>query len=77
MLRKWAVSRRYEHDKLSVCTRGSRPFNHHGVLRPMAKDGVGRCTHYFAIIREKGAGQRWALDGSMRANGREPIIMQA
>jgi hypothetical protein len=52
-------------------------LNHHEVLSPMAKDGVGRWTHYFAIIREKASGQRWALDSSMRANGQEPIIMQA
>jgi hypothetical protein len=52
-------------------------LNHHKVLRPMAKDGVGRWTHYFAIIQEKASGQRWAVDSSMRANGQEPIIMQA
>ena len=52
-------------------------LNHHDVLRPMAKDGVGRWTHYFAIIQEKASGQRWAVDSSMRANGQEPIIMQA
>jgi hypothetical protein len=43
----------------------------------MAKDGVGRWTHYFAIIQEKASGQRSAVDSSMRANGQEPIIMQA
>jgi hypothetical protein len=52
-------------------------LNHHEVLRPIAIDGVGRWTHYFAIIREKASGQRWAVDSSMRANGQEPIIMQA
>jgi hypothetical protein len=52
-------------------------LNHHDVLRPMAKDGVGRWTHYFAIIQEKASGQRWAVDSSMRPNGQEPIIMQA
>jgi len=52
-------------------------LNHHDVLRPMAKDGVGRWTHYFAIIQEKASGQRWAVDSSMRANGQESIIMQA
>jgi hypothetical protein len=54
-----------------------RLLNHHEVQQPMAKDGVGRWTHYFAIIRDKSSGQRWAVDSSMRANGQEPIIMEA
>jgi len=52
-------------------------LNHHEVLRPMAKDGVGRWTHYFAIIRDTTSGQRWAVDSSMRPNGEEPIIREA
>ena len=52
-------------------------LKHHEVLQPMSKDGVGRWTHYFAIVREKASGQRWAVDSSMRANGQEPIIMHA
>jgi len=52
-------------------------LRHHEVLRPMAKDGLARWTHYFAVIRETGSGQRWAVDSFMHENGREPIIMQA
>ena len=52
-------------------------LRHHEVQQPMSKDGVGRWTHYFAIVREKASGQRWAVDSSMRANGQEPIIMHA
>ena len=52
-------------------------LRHHEVLQPMAKDSPLRWTHYFAIIREKASGQRWAVDSFMYANGREPIIMEA
>jgi hypothetical protein len=52
-------------------------LRHHVVLRPMAKDGVGRWTHYFAVIRETATGQRWAVDSFMYENGREPIVMEA
>jgi hypothetical protein len=53
-------------------------LRHHEVLSPMAKDvPFLRWTHYFAVIREKGSGQRWAVDSFMYANGREPIIMEA
>jgi hypothetical protein len=53
-------------------------LRHHEVLAPMAKDvPLLRWTHYFAVIREKGSGQRWAVDSFMYVNGREPIIMEA
>lgn len=52
-------------------------LRHHVVSRPMAKDGLGRWTHYFAVMRETASGQRWAVDSFMHANGREPIIMEA
>lgn len=52
-------------------------LRHHEVLRPMAKDAPLRWTHYFAVIRDKTTGQRWAVDSFMYANGREPIIMEA
>jgi hypothetical protein len=37
------------------------------ILRPLSKDGAA----------EKAAGQRWAVDTSMRPNGQEPIFLQA
>ena len=49
-------------------------IKHHEVQQPMAKGGIGRWTHYFAIIRDKTSGQRWAIDSSMRVSGREPIF---
>lgn len=52
-------------------------LRHRDVLRPMAKDAPLRWTHYFAAIREKRSGRRWAVDSFMYANGREPIIMEA
>jgi len=52
-------------------------LRHHEVLRPMAKDAPLRWTHYFAVIRDKTTGQRWAVDSFMRPNGQEPIIMEA
>lgn len=53
-------------------------LRHHEVLRPMAKDApLLRWTHYFAVIREKRSGERWAVDSFMYPNGREPIIMEA
>jgi hypothetical protein len=52
-------------------------LRHHEVLRPMAKDAPLTWTHYFAVIREKGSGQRWAVDSFMGKNGEEPIIMEA
>lgn len=52
-------------------------LRHHVVLRPMAKDGLARWTHYFTVIRETASGQRWAVDSFMYENGREPIIMEA
>src|SRR5690606_24235658 len=52
-------------------------LRHHEVLRPMAKDAPLRWTHYFAVIRDKTTGQRWAVDSFMYANGQEPIIMEA
>lgn len=52
-------------------------LRHHEVLRPMAKDAPLTWTHYFAVIRDKTTGQRWAVDSFMRPNGQEPIIMEA
>ena len=53
-------------------------LRHHEILRPMAKDApLLRWTHYFAVIRDKTSGQRWAVDSFMYANGHEPIIMEA
>jgi len=53
-------------------------IRHHEVLRPMAKDApLLRWTHYFAVIRDKHSGQRWAVDSFMRPNGHEPTIMEA
>ncbi len=52
-------------------------LRHHEVVRPMAKDGIFAWTHYFAVMREKASGVRWAVDSSMYANGREPIVVEA
>jgi len=53
-------------------------LRYHDVLQPMAKDvPLFQWTHYFAVIRDKTSGQRWAVDSFMAPNGREPMIMEA
>lgn len=53
-------------------------LRYHEVLEPMAKDvPLFQWTHYFAVIRDKTTGQRWAVDSFMASNGREPMIVEA
>ena len=51
-------------------------LRHHTVERPFAKGNLlrGVWPHWAAVIREKGSGQRYAVDTSERANGRRPDI---
>jgi hypothetical protein len=56
-------------------------LRHHGVGTPFAKEdytrGVSGWTHWTAVLRETGNGQRWAVDSWIYANGENPAVVEA
>ena len=55
-------------------------IKHHTVGTPFAKDalwrGVSGWTHWTAVLKENGNGQRWAVDSWIYANGENPAIVE-
>ena len=55
-------------------------IKHHTVGTPFAKDalwrGVSGWTHWTAVLKENGSGQRWAVDSWIYANGENPAIVE-
>lgn len=56
-------------------------LRHHTVGTPFAKEnylrGVSGWTHWTAVIKENGNGQKWAVDSWIYANGENPAIVEA
>jgi hypothetical protein len=55
-------------------------IRHHTVDTPFAKDnllkGIEGWTHWTAVLKETAAGQRWAVDSWIYANGENPAIVE-
>ncbi|MEM7774159.1 MAG: hypothetical protein AAF732_01015 [Pseudomonadota bacterium] len=56
-------------------------LKHHTVSAPFAKEnylrGVSGWTHWTAVLKEKGSGQRWAVDSWAFTNGENPAVVKA
>jgi hypothetical protein len=56
-------------------------LRHHSVGTPFSKEnllrGVAGWPHWTAVLKEKGSGQRWAVDSWIYANGENPAIVEA
>lgn len=56
-------------------------LKNHSVGTPFSKDqlwrGVSGWTHWTAVIKESGNGQKWAVDSWIYANGENPAIVEA
>ncbi|MCB1520882.1 MAG: hypothetical protein KDJ37_09945 [Hyphomicrobiaceae bacterium] len=55
-------------------------LKHHSVGTPFAKDdytrGVAGWTHWTAVLKDKGNGERYAVDSWIYANGENPAIVE-
>lgn len=55
-------------------------LRHHTVGTPFAKEnllrGIAGWPHWTAVLRETAAGQRWAVDSWIFANGENPAIVE-
>jgi hypothetical protein len=56
-------------------------LKYHTVGTPFAKEnylrGVAGWTHWTAVLKESGSGQRWAVDSWIFENGENPAIVEA
>lgn len=56
-------------------------LKHHTVGTPFAKDnlikGIAGWTHWTAVLKENPAGQKWAVDSWIYANGENPAVVEA
>lgn len=56
-------------------------IKHHDVGIPFAKEnylnGIEGWTHWTAVLKERGSGQRWAVDSWIYANGENPAVVEA
>jgi len=50
-------------------------LRHHAIDTPESRGGIGALPHTSAVVREKGNGQRWVIDGWTHNNGEYPDIM--
>ncbi|MEZ5844309.1 MAG: hypothetical protein R3D27_11360 [Hyphomicrobiaceae bacterium] len=61
--------------------KGQGFIKHHDVGVPFAKEnylnGVSGWTHWTAVLKEHGSGQRWAVDSWIYANGENPAVVEA
>jgi hypothetical protein len=48
----------------------------HDIDTPESRGGIGSLPHTTAVVREKGNGQKWAVDGWTHKNGEYPDIMR-
>ncbi|MDX2202549.1 MAG: hypothetical protein NW223_07355 [Hyphomicrobiaceae bacterium] len=55
-------------------------LKHHTVGTPFAKEnylrGVSGWTHWTAVLKENAAGQKWAVDSWIYANGENPAVVE-
>jgi len=56
-------------------------IKHHDIGVPFAKEnylnGIEGWTHWTAVLKEHGSGQRWAVDSWIYANGENPAVVEA
>jgi len=50
-------------------------LRNHIIDNPESRGGLGSLPHTSAVVREKGNGQRWVIDGWTHNNGEYPDIM--
>jgi hypothetical protein len=50
-------------------------LRHHAIDTPESRGGIGALPHTSAVVREKGNGQKWVIDGWTHNNGEYPDIM--
>jgi hypothetical protein len=48
---------------------------HHAIDTPESRGGIGALPHTTAVVRERGNGQKWVIDGWTHNNGEYPDIM--
>ena len=48
---------------------------HHEIDTPESRGGLGGLPHTTAVVRERGNGQKWVIDGWTHNNGEYPDIM--
>ena len=69
-----------EHVSLGTALANAGFVKHHAVSTPFAKDdysrGVSGWTHWTAVLKETGNGQRWAVDSWIYANGENPAVVE-
>jgi hypothetical protein len=51
-------------------------LRHHAIDTPESRGGFGGLPHTSAVVREKGNGQKWVIDGWTHNNGEYPDIMK-
>jgi hypothetical protein len=51
-------------------------LRHHVIDAPESRGGLGGLPHTSAVVREKGSGQKWVIDGWTHNNGEYPDIMK-
>lgn len=51
-------------------------LRHHVIDSPESRGGLGTLPHTSAVVREKGNGQKWVIDGWTHNNGEYPDIMK-
>lgn len=51
-------------------------LRHHAIDTPESRGGLGGLPHTSAVVREKGNGQKWVIDGWTHNNGEYPDIMK-
>ena len=51
-------------------------LRHHTIDTPESRGGFGGLPHTSAVVREKGNGQKWVIDGWTHNNGEYPDIMK-
>jgi hypothetical protein len=51
-------------------------LRYHTLDVPESRGGLGSLPHTTAVVRERGSGQRWAVDGWTHANGEYPDILR-
>jgi hypothetical protein len=50
-------------------------LRYHAIDTPESRGGLGSLPHTSAVVREKGNGQKWVIDGWTHNNGEYPDIM--
>jgi hypothetical protein len=50
-------------------------LRHHAIDTPESRGGIGALPHTTAVVRERGNGQKWVIDGWTHDNGEYPDIM--